>query len=58
MKVETITLNEKRNVTLTAYLQDVGGEFSYVPKRPAILVFPGGGYAFCSAREADPVALA
>lgn len=58
MKVDTVTLNKDRNVTLTAYLQDVGGEFSYVPKRPAILVLPGGGYAFCSAREADPVALA
>lgn len=58
MRQEQITLNAKRNVTLTSYLLDVGGEFSHVPKRPAILVLPGGGYQFCSDREADPVALA
>ena len=45
-------------MTLTAYVQDVGGSFSYIPKRPAILVIPGGGYQFCSNREADPVAFA
>lgn len=57
MRVELITLNERRNVTLTAYLQDVGGEFGYVTKRPAILILPGGGYQYCSQREADPVAM-
>lgn len=56
MRVEKMVLNEERNVTLTAYLQEVGGEFRYVTKRPAILVIPGGGYQFCSDREADPVA--
>lgn len=58
MRVETITLNEKRNVTLTAYLQEVGGSFRHVPKRPAVLVLPGGAYQFCSDCESDPVALA
>ena len=58
MKTETIVLNEARNVTLTAYIQETGGEFSYVSKRPAVLVLPGGGYQMCSDREADPVALA
>lgn len=57
MKVEQIVLNEERNVTLTAYLQEVGGEFRNVAKRPAMLVLPGGGYQFCSDREADPVAM-
>ncbi|MCL2865604.1 MAG: alpha/beta hydrolase [Lachnospiraceae bacterium] len=57
MRSEIITLNKSRNVTLTIYLQSVGGEFSYVPKRPAILILPGGGYQFCSDREADPVAM-
>lgn len=52
-----MTLNEERNVTLTGYLQQVGGEFS-VQKRPAMMVFPGGGYQMLSDREADPVALA
>ncbi len=57
MKAETIVLHEERNVTLTAYIQDVEGEFGFA-KRPAMLVLPGGGYAMCSDREADPVALA
>lgn len=58
MKLEKIVLNEERNVTLTALLQEVGGEFGSISQRPAVLVLPGGGYAMCSEREADPVALA
>lgn len=56
MKTEKIVLNEERNVTLTAYLQEVEGEFGNIPKRPAMLILPGGGYTMCSDREADPVA--
>ncbi|MDD4495332.1 MAG: alpha/beta hydrolase [Eubacteriales bacterium] len=29
----------------------------YTPKRPTVLVLPGGGYAFTSEREAEPIAL-
>ena len=58
MFCDTIVLHEEREVTLTAYLQDVGGEFRGIAARPAVLVIPGGGYMFCSDREADPVALA
>lgn len=57
MTTEVLVLNEERQVTLTAYLQDVGGAFSYVSRRPAILILPGGGYQYCSDREADPVAM-
>ena len=57
MRQEVINLNSKREVTLTAYVQEVGGEFIF-SKRPAILILPGGGYAMCSDREADPVAMA
>lgn len=57
MQVEKIILNKERDVNLTAYIQDVGKEFSYIKERPAILILPGGGYQFCSDREADPVAL-
>ena len=57
MKTETIVLNEERNVTLTAYIQETEGEFGF-SKRPAIMVLPGGGYAMCSDREADAVAVA
>lgn len=58
MKLETMVLNEERKVTLTMFLQEVGGEFPYVDKRPAVLVLPGGAYQWCSGRESDPVALA
>jgi len=57
MRAEIIALNEERNVSLTVYLQEVGGEFNHVKKRPAVLILPGGGYKYCSDREADPVAL-
>lgn len=57
MEKELIVLNEERHVTLTAYVQEVNGEFGF-DKRPAILILPGGGYAMCSDREADPVAAA
>ena len=57
MKSQEIILNENRNVSLTAYIQEVDGEFEF-SKRPAMLVIPGGGYAMCSDREADPVAAA
>lgn len=56
MKTEFIVLNQERNVTLTAYLLQTDGEFAKVAKRPAMLILPGGGYAMCSDREADPVA--
>ena len=56
MKTEFIVLNGERNVTLTACIQPVGGEFAGLSRRPAVLVIPGGGYHFCSDREADPVA--
>lgn len=56
METQIITLHEDRNVTLTVYRQAIGGEFSYVTKRPAVLILPGGGYQMCSDREADPVA--
>ena len=57
MKAQEIFLNENRNVTLTAYIQETEGEYGF-SKRPAMLVIPGGGYAMCSDREADPVAMA
>ena len=57
MRIETVALHQERNVTLTAYLQETAGEFGF-ERRPAMLVLPGGGYAMCSDREADPVAAA
>ncbi len=56
MELQKIVLNQERNVTLTAILQPVGGEFKKVSKRPAVLVLPGGAYQMCSDIEAEPVA--
>lgn len=57
MKTKVIMLNEERNVSLTAYIQQVGGEFTNIPRRPAVLILPGGGYQMCSDRETDPIVL-
>ncbi len=46
------------SATLTAYVQDRSTDLSNATVRPAVLVLPGGGYAFCSDREAEPIALA
>lgn len=43
---------------LAAYLHSVETELASAARRPAVLVCPGGGYAMCSAREAEPIALA
>ena len=56
METVKIMLNDERNVSLTAYIQPVGGEFWGMTRRPAMIVLPGGGYQYCSEREADPVA--
>lgn len=57
METQTIQLNQfNSEVTLTAYLEPCGGKFDYIEKRPAVLILPGGGYQYCSDREADPVA--
>lgn len=55
---EKFTLNEQRNVTLTCYRLDSSEELQNAAVRPAILIFPGGGYHFCSDREAEPIAMA
>lgn len=39
------------------YLRDRTVEMPAFNTRPAILILPGGGYAWCSRREADPVAM-
>ncbi len=49
---------ENSQATLTAYLHDFVADRDSFGDRPAVLVFPGGGYSICSDREAEPVALA
>ncbi|MBE6782490.1 MAG: alpha/beta hydrolase [Ruminococcaceae bacterium] len=56
MKCERIYLYEDRqDVYLDTYVRDTSPEYP-TNKRPAMLIFPGGGYGFCSDREAEPIA--
>lgn len=57
MKTEVFNLTNK-DVTLTTYILDDSKEMPNWNRRPAMLVIPGGGYAFCSDREAEPIAMA
>lgn len=58
MKTELFTLPNGSDITLTTYILDTSDEMSNMKIRPAVLVCPGGGYKFCSAREAEPIAMA
>lgn len=50
--------NSSIDPTLTVYLPDNLSEMGRQNrKRPCLLICPGGGYAFCSQREAEPIAL-
>ena len=55
MRHECITLPET-GVVLETYLTD-NRAVEPERRRPLVLVFPGGGYAYRSDREAEPVAL-
>lgn len=56
MKIEKIILNADRNVSLTAYIPDVSNEMPNMKIKAGVLVLPGGGYNYCSDREAEPIA--
>lgn len=58
MFTETYNLTDDPDVTLTTYISDISEEMKYANTKPAVLVFPGGAYKFCSDREAEPIALA
>lgn len=57
MKVFDVSLAPNA-AKLSCYVQDQSKEMATADLRPAMLVFPGGGYEYCSDREAEPVALA
>lgn len=59
---ETINLKDfyktlKNDVYLTSFCPDNFKEFSFGRVRKCVIVLPGGGYAFLSEREAEPIAL-
>lgn len=57
MNIQEYIFDEVAGSKLTVYLHEEKPEFIHVGKRPFILVIPGGGYEFCSEREAEPSAL-
>ena len=46
------------DATLEGYILDCEISLGQEENRPAILICPGGGYVYCSPREAEPIALA
>ena len=57
MKMIHISIPNHPEATLEGYILDCELALGQEYDRPAIVVLPGGGYAYCSPREAEPVAL-
>ena len=57
MKMIHIDLPGSKMATLEGYILDCEITYGLEKKRPAIVVCPGGGYLYCSPREAEPIAL-
>ncbi len=58
MRTETMYLYEDRkDVTLTAYLLQDSPEIAMSGKRPAVIINPGGAYVILSDRETEPIAI-
>lgn len=57
MKMIHMTCPGHPEATLEGYILDCEISFGQDTKRPAVVVCPGGGYLYCSPREAEPVAL-
>ncbi len=54
---EKLALFENKPVTLTTYIHDEFGAYGTENGRPAIIILPGGAFAFLSPTESEPVAL-
>lgn len=58
MKLETIyRYPDRTDVFLTAYLLGAVDRCAFSGARPALLICPGGGFAACSNREEEPIAM-
>lgn len=55
MKNERIQINE--TAYMDTYLLHASQEYNVGKKKPLVIICPGGGYAFTSDREAEPIAL-
>ena len=58
MKMIHISIPGHEDATLEGYILDCEISLGQEANRPAIVVCPGGGYLYCSPREAEPIALA
>lgn len=58
MKMINISIPGQPDATLEGYILDCELTLGQESERPAVIVCPGGGYLYCSPREAEPVALA
>lgn len=57
MKMIHINIPGHEEATLEGYILDCEITLGQEKNRPAVVVCPGGGYVYCSPREAEPVAL-
>ena len=57
MKAIQMSIPGHPEATLEGYILDCEIKLGQSVNRPAIVVCPGGGYVYCSPREAEPVAL-
>ena len=57
MKMIHMSVPGHPEATLEGYILDCELSLGQETNRPAIVVCPGGGYLYCSPREAEPVAL-
>lgn len=57
MKMIHMTCPGHSEATLEGYILDCELSLGQETSRPAIVVCPGGGYLYCSPREAEPIAL-
>lgn len=57
MLYETINFTEDGRVNMRTYIHDLTCNGEPGPKRPAVIILPGGAYAFLSETEGEPVAL-
>ena len=58
MKMIKISLPGHEDASLEGYILDCELTLGQQTDRPAVVICPGGGYLYCSPREAEPVALA
>lgn len=56
MTVKTFSINPEKTAFVKAYLPDAIQGIGYTEKRPSVVIFPGGGYEYCSEREGEPIA--